>query len=77
MQYPPMSMNSNGAMGAAGPHFGYGYDAIYRPQTMSNLATSQSMISATTYGVAGQLSQITGSAYNETRTYNSLFSDAR
>jgi RHS repeat-associated protein len=39
---------------------------------MTDLATSTSLISATTYDPANRLSSITGSVYNESRSYNTM-----
>jgi hypothetical protein len=64
VQYP----GSTG--GSAGPHLGYQYDTMGRLNTMTDLATSASLISGATHDPASRLTQITGSVYQETRSYN-------
>ena len=53
-----------------GTTFNYGYDASGRPTKMTDAGTSQDLVSAVTYGPAGELLSMTGASVGETRTYN-------
>ncbi len=55
----------------SGPNLGYGYDTMGRLNTMTDLGTSTSIISGTTYGPASELLTMTG-LVAENRTYNSM-----
>ncbi len=52
-----------------GGYYGYGYDTMERLSTMTNLNTSSSIITGTTYDPANRLLSISGNL-NESRTYN-------
>ena len=56
-----------------GSNYTYAYDSMGRLSTMNNYYPSTSLISGVTYGVANEVQAITGSLFNETRSYNSLF----
>jgi len=58
--------------GTAGPNLGYAYDTMGRLNTMTDLAASSSIISATSYDPASRLLSITGSSFAESRSYNTM-----
>ena len=55
-----------------GTRYWYTYDAMGRPTKMSDLTSGQDLVSAVTYGPAGELLSMTGTSVGETRTYNSM-----
>jgi RHS repeat-associated protein len=73
-QYPKVQASSEtlNPPPANGPYLGWTYDSMGRPATMTDLATSQGIISGVTFNVAGEMLAMTGQ-YAETRTYNALF----
>ena len=66
VQYPGLTG------GSPGPNLGYMYDTMGRLNQMIDQATSNTLISSATYDPASRLTQITGSVYGETRTYNGM-----
>ena len=70
-QYPS---SWNGSSWVAGPNLGNTFDSMGRLQTLTDLAASSDIISATSYSAAGQLLSMTGAngAPSESRTYNSI-----
>ncbi len=58
-----------------GPKFQYGFDAMGRLGTMQDITngtTNPPTIATATFGVAGELLNLSYDGYSETRTYNSL-----
>ena len=77
VQYPSWGYQSN----QAGPNLGWAFDTMGRPNTMTDLAAQQAIISGATYNAASQLLSMTpgfsspypgGSPTGEGRTYNSM-----
>jgi RHS repeat-associated protein len=59
---------------APGSVFYYGYDTLGRLNTMGSFTyPGNDLISGVTYGVANQVTAITGPLFNETRSYNTMF----
>jgi len=58
---------------AEGSNYSYTYDTMGRLNTMTDNWAGSTLISGVTYGVANEVQAITGTLFNETRTYNSLF----
>jgi RHS repeat-associated protein len=54
----------------SGPNLGYAYDSMGRLNAMTDLGTSTSLISGTSYDPANRILSISGSVYNESRSYN-------
>ena len=69
MQYPTYGPSGSTT---AGPDLGYAVDSMGRLNTMTDLGSSSSIISGTTYGPSNELLSITGTSYNELRSYNSM-----
>jgi RHS repeat-associated protein len=59
--------------GTVGSNYTYAYDTMGRLNTMTDTRASSTLISGVTYGVANEVQAITGTFFNETRSYNSLF----
>ena len=53
-----------------GTTYNYAYDTMGRPTKMTDAQTTYDLVSAVTYGPAGELLSMTGNSVNETRTYN-------
>jgi len=73
-QYP-----SSGPPGStvAGPNLSFAYDAMGRPNTLTDATANQQIIQSASYNAAGEVTQISGGYYSgawsgETRAYNSL-----
>ena len=64
----------NGSSWVAGPNLGNSFDSMGHLSSLTDLASQTAIISAATYGPAGQLLSMTGvnGAPSETRTYNSI-----
>jgi YD repeat-containing protein len=56
---------------ATGPNLGWAFDSMGRPYSMTDLATSSSIMSSAAYNAASQLTLLSGNV-GETRTYNSI-----
>jgi RHS repeat-associated protein len=71
VQYPS---SWNGSSWVAGPNLGNTFDSMGRLQKLTDLTASSDIISAATYGAAGQMLTMTGNngAPSESRTYNSM-----
>jgi YD repeat-containing protein len=79
---PPWSYDTEGRMtgvtyppwsGVSGSNYTYTYDTMGRLTTMTDSLNSVTMVTGVTYGVANEVQAISGSFFNETRSYNSLF----
>jgi RHS repeat-associated protein len=71
VQYPS---SWNGSSWVTGPNLGNTFDSMGRLQKLTDLTASSDIISAATYGAAGQMLTMTGNngAPSESRTYNSM-----
>ena len=56
---------------ASGPNLGWGFDTMGRLNSMMDLGTTSPIITAATYGPAGEMLTMNGNV-SETRTYNSM-----
>jgi RHS repeat-associated protein len=76
VQYPGSQTPQLGGQPATtttqGPNFGYAYDTMGRLNTMTDLIASATIITGSTYDPANRLLSISGSYYNETRSYNTM-----
>jgi RHS repeat-associated protein len=55
-----------------GTTYQYTYDNLGRPIQMTDTGTSSNLVSSVTYGPAGEMLSMAGTAVTETRTYNAL-----
>jgi RHS repeat-associated protein len=61
----------------AGPNLSFGYDAMGRPYSVTDVGASQTIIGSASYGAGGQLVSMSGGLYfgsygSESRSYNAM-----